>query len=97
MRERYIDIYDFAPAGHITLEARGTILDLNLAGAILLGITRYLAICPHLQYVGNELGKSRLSDNRFSTFNRMAAINQALGRFGFPVRDTVTVPPVCTP
>lgn len=40
LRERYADIYDFAPTGYVTLDSRGTILDLNLAGAILLGITR---------------------------------------------------------
>lgn len=40
MRERYADLYDFAPIGHVTLGPLGVILDLNLAGAILLGITR---------------------------------------------------------
>ena len=40
LRERYADIYDFAPTGYFTLDAQGTILDLNLAGAILLGIKR---------------------------------------------------------
>jgi diguanylate cyclase (GGDEF)-like protein/PAS domain S-box-containing protein len=39
-RTRYADIYDFAPIGYVTIDARGTILDLNLAGAILLGIKR---------------------------------------------------------
>jgi PAS domain S-box-containing protein len=38
--ERYADIYDFAPAGYFTLDPLGTIVDLNLAGAILLGIKR---------------------------------------------------------
>lgn len=40
MRGRYADIYDFAPVGYVTIDAEGTILDLNLAGAILLGIKR---------------------------------------------------------
>lgn len=39
-RTRYADIYDFAPIGYVTIDAQGTILDLNLAGAILLGIKR---------------------------------------------------------
>jgi len=38
--ERYADIYDFAPIGYFTLDAAGNILDLNLAGAILLGLKR---------------------------------------------------------
>jgi PAS domain-containing protein len=37
---RYADIYDFAPIGYFTLDAQGNILDLNLAGAILLGLKR---------------------------------------------------------
>lgn len=38
LRDRYADIYDFAPVGYFTLDPRGVIVDLNLAGAILLGV-----------------------------------------------------------
>jgi PAS domain-containing protein len=38
LRERYADIYDFAPIGYFTLDPLGVILDMNLAGAVLLGI-----------------------------------------------------------
>lgn len=34
------DIYDFAPLGYFTLDPHGVILNLNLAGAIMLGIKR---------------------------------------------------------
>uniref|UniRef100_Q47EE3 Cyclic nucleotide-binding protein n=1 Tax=Dechloromonas aromatica (strain RCB) TaxID=159087 RepID=Q47EE3_DECAR len=37
LRERYADIYDFAPVGYITLDPLGVIIDMNLAGAVLLG------------------------------------------------------------
>ena len=40
LREHFADIYDFAPVGYFTLDPVGTIIDLNLAGAILLGIKR---------------------------------------------------------
>jgi PAS domain-containing protein len=40
LREKYADIYDFAPVGYFTLNAQGVIVQLNLAGAILLGIKR---------------------------------------------------------
>ena len=40
LREKYADIYDFAPVGYLTLDAQGVILQLNLAAAILLGIKR---------------------------------------------------------
>lgn len=38
LRQRYADVYDFAPVGYVTLNPLGGIVDLNLAGAILLGI-----------------------------------------------------------
>lgn len=37
LRERYADIYDFAPIGYFTLNPLGVIVDMNLAGAVLLG------------------------------------------------------------
>jgi CRP-like cAMP-binding protein len=37
LRARYADIYDFAPVAYFTLDPLGIILDMNLAGAILLG------------------------------------------------------------
>ena len=40
LREKYADIYDFAPVAYFTLDAQGVILQVNLAGAILLGIKR---------------------------------------------------------
>ena len=38
LRDRYADIYDFAPVGYFTLNQQGVILDMNLAGSILLGV-----------------------------------------------------------
>ena len=38
LREHYADIYDFAPVAYFTLDPLGVILDVNLAGAVLLGI-----------------------------------------------------------
>lgn len=36
-RDRYIDLYDFAPLGYVTLDEDGYIQEINLAGAGLLG------------------------------------------------------------
>jgi two-component system, cell cycle sensor histidine kinase and response regulator CckA len=38
--EKYSDLYDFAPVGYLTLDREGTIQEVNLAGAGLLGIDR---------------------------------------------------------
>lgn len=39
-RDRYQDLYEFAPVGYFTLGEKGLITDVNLAGASLLGRTR---------------------------------------------------------
>jgi PAS domain S-box-containing protein len=38
--ENYTDLYDFAPAGYFTIDATGTIRQVNLTGAQLVGIER---------------------------------------------------------
>ncbi|WP_446745320.1 putative bifunctional diguanylate cyclase/phosphodiesterase [Silvibacterium acidisoli] len=39
-RDRYLDLYEFAPAGYLTLDEKGIIQEINLAGAALLGCER---------------------------------------------------------
>ena len=39
-RDRYLDLYDFSPVGHLTLDTHGTIVEANLRSGTLLGINR---------------------------------------------------------
>jgi PAS domain S-box-containing protein len=39
-RDRYVDLYDFAPLGYVTIDEDGYIQEINLAGAALLGRDR---------------------------------------------------------
>src|ERR1019366_5414894 len=46
--EKYTDLYDFAPVGYFSLDKQGRILEVNLTGAALLGVDRFLLISRHL-------------------------------------------------
>ena len=39
-REKYVDLYDFAPIGYFTFDHTGLITEVNLTGASLLGVER---------------------------------------------------------
>src|SRR5215831_5018089 len=39
-RDRFIDLYDFAPNGYLTLDPHGVVLQINLTGASMLGKAR---------------------------------------------------------
>lgn len=43
-RNKYAELYDFAPVGYFTFDANGAIREVNLAGAQLLGIERRLLV-----------------------------------------------------
>ena len=39
-RNRYADLYDFAPVGYLTLDEKGRVMEINLTGATMLGTER---------------------------------------------------------
>src|SRR5215831_8300436 len=40
VRDRYLDLYNFAPIGYVTVDKDGTILETNLTAATMLGVER---------------------------------------------------------
>ncbi len=50
-RQKFRDLYDFAPVGYASLDADGTIWDMNLAGASLLGESRINLVKKRFQLV----------------------------------------------
>lgn len=66
-RDRYADLYDFAPVGYVILDKGGKILDANLTAAAMLGVDRRELIEKNiLQYM------SRTSQKDFHQFCRDA-------------------------
>lgn len=54
-RDRYADLYDFSPAGHLLLDREGTIVEANLRAGLLLGINRKdLIEQPLSRFVASE-------------------------------------------
>jgi PAS domain S-box-containing protein len=51
-RDRYADLYDFAPIAYMTLSAEGIVREINLTGAVLLGNERgHIVGLPLVNYV----------------------------------------------
>ncbi len=71
-RDRYSDLYDFAPCGHVTVGAKGMILEANLTLAKMLGIEREALlkhplsafVVPEDQDVLYRYSKQRLAGKR---------------------------------
>ena len=59
LKDRYLDLYDFAPVGYFTLDQNGVILEANLTSAHLFGVERGLLIGkPFASFVNQEDGDS---------------------------------------
>ena len=53
--ENYYDLFDFAPVGYFLWDAEGRILEVNLAGAVLVGLSRKAVIQKRFgQFVAQE-------------------------------------------
>lgn len=85
-RNRYADLYDFAPVGYVTFDEKGRISEINLAGAALLGLERTRLIgMPMAVFIEksscklffDHLRSCRLTGNRVTTELDIALPNAA--------------------
>ena len=73
-RDRYADLYDFAPIGYVSLDVRGNIADINRAGAALLGRPRqYLLDLPFARTI---------TAADYPAFRKYLALNRSEGGVG---------------
>jgi len=56
-RDRYVDLYDFSPAGYLALDTSGTIVEANLRAGMLFGINRN-------KLIGQSLARLLASDDQ---------------------------------
>jgi PAS domain S-box-containing protein len=56
-RDRYADLYDFSPAGHLTLDVSGKIVEANLRAGTMLGVNRK-------ELIGQSFGRFVVLDDR---------------------------------
>jgi PAS domain S-box-containing protein/putative nucleotidyltransferase with HDIG domain len=102
-RDRYADLYDFAPVGYFTLDREGKIVEVNLAGAQLLGLEPSLLVNQSsFRWVAPE------SEEIFSAHYRKVFENQGRqtcevklrckrGRFFYAALESVAVPVAAGP
>ncbi|NTV15218.1 MAG: PAS domain S-box protein [Desulfobulbaceae bacterium] len=63
-RNKYLELYDFAPVGYFTFSANGVIREVNLTGAQLLGVERQKLIAgPFSQFIPDTAGKVHFSQH----------------------------------
>lgn len=88
-RDQYLDLYDFAPFGYLTLTAEGTILDANFMAAKLLGVERQqLRSTDFYQFL------SRKSADQFYLHQQAVLAGESRNTCEIELRGNAVFPPV---
>ena len=94
-RDRYVDLYDFAPIGFMTITATGVVCEINLTGAALLGRERGKIIGLPFNVFLRTADKARFADHlrQCGELDRTSAtIELALSSADHPYVQLVTRP-----
>jgi len=84
--DKYMELYDFSPAGYFTLDERGVILEVNLTGAALLGEVRS-------RLIGRMLSRFAEPSERAPLLHLLARTFHAPGKQIAEVRLTPRIGP----
>jgi PAS domain S-box-containing protein len=69
-RDRYVDLFDFAPVGYFSFTREGRIIEVNLTGATLLGV-------PRAELIGRALGSFIAPEDRDRWKRHLGSVLQA--------------------
>ena len=70
-RNKYVELYDFAPVGYFTFDAQGLIREVNLTGAHLLGIERGLLLKkPFISFIAEAADREIFSKHCEEVFQK---------------------------
>ena len=70
-RDRYVDLYEFAPIGYLTLTREGIIAEVNLTGAALLGMERKKLLDRRFDGFVTTEDKDRWQSHYLNAFQRV--------------------------
>ena len=73
-RNKFVELYDFAPVGYFTIDAQGRIEGVNLTGTHLLGIERELLLKrPFINLVADAADREIFSKHRKEVFQKQTS------------------------
>ncbi len=82
-RDAYAELYEFAPVGYVSVDAKGIILKINLAGAALLETERGLLVTrPFSSFIADSEGRECFVDHLKLVLSRKVVLKCSLSLMG---------------